>query len=81
MDFYIDPSIITIYPARDEKIPAAPFIFYGNAGAVAALAAKGRAVQKLAYFPHYAITRLKPAFLNKATRATTLDTMQVVLVH
>ncbi|MDB5061168.1 MAG: glycosyl transferase [Mucilaginibacter sp.] len=81
MDFYIHPTIITLYPGGKEKIPATPFIFYGSPGAVADLTAKGRQVQNLAYFPHYAITRLKPAFLNKATRATTLDTMQVVLVR
>jgi 4-amino-4-deoxy-L-arabinose transferase-like glycosyltransferase len=81
MDFYINTNLITLYLARPVKLPTAPFLFYASPGAVAELASKGHTVQKLAEFQHYSITRLKPAFLNKATRAATLDTMQVVLVR
>lgn len=80
MDFYINPSVLTIYPNGKNSLPVKPFIFYGTRGDVDAIAARGRIVERLANFPHYAITRLKPAFLNEATRAATLDTMRVVRV-
>ncbi|MBD1392673.1 ArnT family glycosyltransferase [Mucilaginibacter glaciei] len=80
MDFYIDPSVTNIYPDGRTTLPTTPFIFYGDRASAANLAAKGRQVQILSNFAHYPITRLKGAFLNRATRASTLDTMQVVLV-
>jgi len=79
MDFYMAQPIITLYPGKPVTLPGGPFLFYGTAGDIAGVC-KARPVQKLAQFPRYWISRLKPAFLNKATRATTLDTVQVVLV-
>jgi 4-amino-4-deoxy-L-arabinose transferase-like glycosyltransferase len=78
MDFYIKGTIVTLYP--NTKLPTSPFIFYGTPAEVADLALHGKKVQKLHQFQRYWISRLKPKFLNRATRAGMLDTVEVVIV-
>jgi 4-amino-4-deoxy-L-arabinose transferase-like glycosyltransferase len=79
MDFYIKGTIVTLYP--NTKLPTPPFIFYGTSVEVADLTAQGLQIQKLHQFERYWISRLKPKFLNKATRAGMLDTVEVVIVR
>jgi 4-amino-4-deoxy-L-arabinose transferase-like glycosyltransferase len=80
MDFYIDAKLITLNQGLSQDLPSSPFIFYGTSQQVDELTAKGRAVKHLAEFERYRITRLKPAFLNKATRNKELMQMEVVMV-
>lgn len=79
-EFYLNQPAILTNANGTGKLPAAPYIFYGPATVVAALAANGKTVQPLAIFQQYWISRLKPKFLNHATRQQELTPMQVVLV-
>jgi hypothetical protein len=78
-EFYLDLPTTTLNPDGTGTIPAAPFIYYGPRDVIAKIT-KGRQLQTLAVFKRYWITRLKPAFLNKATRDKELTPIQVVLV-
>jgi 4-amino-4-deoxy-L-arabinose transferase-like glycosyltransferase len=80
MDFYINAKLITLKQELPQGLPASPFIFYGTIEQVQQVAATGRTIQHLAAFDRYRITRLKPAFLNKATRDKELTKMEVVIV-
>jgi 4-amino-4-deoxy-L-arabinose transferase-like glycosyltransferase len=81
MEFYLKQPIIVVGENGSGKLPAAPFIFYGPATVASSFAAKGYKVEHLASFQRYWISRLKPAFLNKATRDKLVTNMDVVLVR
>jgi 4-amino-4-deoxy-L-arabinose transferase-like glycosyltransferase len=79
MNFYIDAPIITI--KGDTIYPAKPFLLYATADQVKDMAAHGYKVKLLQTFQRYWISRLKYAFLNKATRAKELTETEVVMVN
>jgi len=80
-EFYLNQSLQTISGDASGTLPGTPYILYGEADVIAGLAAKGYKIQKLADFQRYYITRLKPAFLNNATRDKEVTPMQVVVVN
>ncbi len=79
-EFYIDGQAQTLSPGQIEQSKAGSFILYGSKEFTTAVAAKGWQVKQLKSFEKYWISRLKPGFLNRATRSKELTEMQVVLV-
>ncbi|WPU93363.1 glycosyltransferase family 39 protein [Mucilaginibacter sabulilitoris] len=79
MNFYLDAHVTEINPDGTASIPR-PFLIYTNPDVVHNFAVKGWQCQVLKTFKSYPVTRLKPTFLNKATRAKELGEQQVVLL-
>jgi 4-amino-4-deoxy-L-arabinose transferase-like glycosyltransferase len=79
-EFYNNKTV-TIVEADGKGSPAKPFLLYAPVDVVNSLAAQGWHLQTLQTFQRYWITRLKPAFLNKATRGKELTTTAVVIVN
>jgi hypothetical protein len=63
-----------------NNLPKGQFVLYAEYARINDLARMGYRIQSLEIFQRYWISRLKPAFLNKATRAKELEEMQVVLI-
>jgi len=80
-DFYSNEPVTSIDDGGKGNLPPRPFLLYVPADVAKGLAKKGWQFKTLNAFQRYAITRLKPSFLNKATRAKELDTTEVVLVN
>jgi 4-amino-4-deoxy-L-arabinose transferase-like glycosyltransferase len=80
MNFYSDAPVATIVNDDLKQLPQGQFILYAGSNRVNDLAAKGYKIKQLKTFQRYWISRLKPAFLNKATRAKELEEMQVAIV-
>ncbi|MES2266344.1 MAG: glycosyltransferase family 39 protein [Bacteroidota bacterium] len=80
MEFYLQQPVIELNEDGSGNLPATPFIFYGPAEVAEAFAAKGFKVERLAQFQRYHISRLKPKFLNKATRNKEVAEMEVIKV-
>ncbi|MCC8423812.1 glycosyltransferase family 39 protein [Mucilaginibacter sp. UR6-11] len=81
MNFYISAPILTITDDRAGSYPVKPFMLYATADKIKSLAAQGWRIKPLKTFQRYWISRLKPKFLNKTTRANELTEMQVVIVN
>ena len=79
MNFYIDAPIITI--KGDAVYPPKPFLLYATADQVKDMEVHGYKVKPLQMFQRYWISRLKPSFLNKATRPKELTQTEVVMVN
>lgn len=79
MEFYLDRPMLTIPADGSATVPDGTFMLYAPADAVNTIV-NGRKSQVLKEFERYAITRLKPSFLNKATRSGQTTKMQLVLV-
>jgi 4-amino-4-deoxy-L-arabinose transferase-like glycosyltransferase len=79
MEFYLNQPVIMQNEDGTGQLPPPPYIFYGPQTAVASLA-KYRQIEHLTTFQQYHVSRLKPAFLNKATRDKQVTEMEVVLV-
>ncbi|MGF7080034.1 ArnT family glycosyltransferase [Mucilaginibacter sp. UYCu711] len=80
MNFYSDVPVTTIVNDDLKQLPQGQFVLYAGSNRVNDLAAKGYKLTQLKTFQRYWISRLKPAFLNKATRAKELEEMQVAIV-
>lgn len=80
-DFYIKTPVNVINGEGKGSLPPKPFLLYVPADVAKHLSAKGWQIKTLNTFQRYAITRLKPSFLNNKTRAKGLDTTEVVLVN
>jgi 4-amino-4-deoxy-L-arabinose transferase-like glycosyltransferase len=80
MNFYSDAPVTTIVNDDFKQLPQGQFVLYAGSNRVNDLAAKGYKIKQLKTFQRYWISRLKPAFLNKATRAKELEEMQVAIV-
>ncbi|QXV65542.1 glycosyltransferase family 39 protein [Mucilaginibacter sp. 21P] len=80
MEFYIEQPLTIVNEDGSGKLPATPFMFYGPATVVASLQSKGYHIEKQANFERYWVSRLKPKFINHATRAELLIPMEVVIV-
>ncbi|HWZ15960.1 MAG TPA: glycosyltransferase family 39 protein [Mucilaginibacter sp.] len=78
-EFY-NNSAVTVFDAN-ASLPARPFLLYAPVGVVNNLKTKGYTVQTLKTFKRYWVSRLKPSFLNEATRAKQLDTTAVVKIN
>ncbi|MCC8408867.1 glycosyltransferase family 39 protein [Mucilaginibacter sp. UR6-1] len=80
MEFYLDRPMLTIPADGSVKLPDNVFMLYAPADVVNAVL-NGRKLQILKEFERYAITRLKPSFLNKTTRSGQTTRMELVLVE
>ncbi len=80
MNFYSDAPVTTILNDDLKQLPQRQFVLYADSNRINDLAVKGSKIRRLKTFQRYWISRLKPAFLNKATRAKELEEMQVVIV-
>jgi 4-amino-4-deoxy-L-arabinose transferase-like glycosyltransferase len=78
-EFY-NNGAVTIFDAK-AHLPASPFLLYAPVDVVNSLKAKGYAIQTLNTFKRYWVSRLKPSFLNEATRAKELDTTTMVKIN
>ncbi len=81
LEFYLNQHLYTINSNGEGTLPQKPFLMYGYPDNIDALKAKGWHVDTVKSFNRYWITRLKPAFLNQKTRATTLERVEVVVVR
>ncbi len=80
-EFYSIKPVTLFDPGIKSKLTIKPFLLYAPMDVVKDLSAKGWHITTLRNFKRYWITRLKPAFLNNATRAKELVTTEVVLVN
>ncbi len=79
-EFYIDRPV-SFYRAADSANTVKPYLLYAPAASVKSLAAKGMHVEVLNSFDRYWVSRLKPTFLNYATRQKELTKMVVARVN
>lgn len=79
--FYIKPPVLTITDDNPENYPTQPFLFYATAARIKQLGELGWRIKPLKSFERYWVSRLKPKFLNKATRAGELTEMQVAYIE
>ncbi|MES2379214.1 MAG: glycosyltransferase family 39 protein [Bacteroidota bacterium] len=80
MNFYSNSPVETIVNDDIRQLPRGQFVLYASNNRLKDLAAKGYKIRQLKTFQRYWISRLKPAFLNKSTRANELEEMQVAIV-
>jgi len=80
-EFYIDQPITSINPDGTGPVPSQPFLLYASQSIINDLTAKGWHIQPVKTFQRYWVSRLKPSFLNKATREKELTTVEVVFVN
>lgn len=78
-EFYINGEAETVSGSA-VALHAKGVILFGSKAYISGLISKGWQVKPLKSFQRYWISRLKPAFLNNATRSKELTEMQVVLV-
>ncbi|MBW4888200.1 glycosyltransferase family 39 protein [Mucilaginibacter sp. HMF5004] len=81
LEFYLDQPLITVDINGAGKLPAKPFLLYTPTGNIQNLKSRGWNITQVTEFDRYWITRLKPQFLNKATRAATLEHISLVIVR
>lgn len=81
MAFYLDRPLVTVSADGKGPVPPRPFYLYGTDAVVKGLAALGWRMDEVKTFHGYWISRLKPAFLNRNTRATQLDTTKLMIVR
>jgi hypothetical protein len=81
LEFYLDAPLYNISDGQQVHLPPKPFLLYVSANDVPSLRARGWDVQPVKTFERYWITKLKPKFINAATRPQTLEYMQLVLVR
>ena len=80
MEFYLDQPLNNISTDGSGPLPARPFYLLTDGNILNNLAAKGWQIEPVKTFPGFWISRLKPAFLNKATRNKQLTNYQLVIV-
>jgi 4-amino-4-deoxy-L-arabinose transferase-like glycosyltransferase len=80
MEFYSDKPVMNLSPDGTGAITTGQFLLYAPSDIISSLKAKGWQTRPLKKFDRYWVSRLKPAFLNKATRKRELSTAEVVLV-
>jgi len=78
-EFYIEGTALTMVDGT-AFYPSKPYILYASADLIKSISPERWEVRHLKSFNNYWISRLKPSFLNKATREKELITMQVVIV-
>ena len=78
--FYLDAPLTEATPDSKSYIKT-PVILYAGTDVLHDFTAKGWTYKVLKTFKRYSVTRLKPAFLNKATRDKELSDMQIVVLN
>jgi len=81
MEFYSDEPVINLKPDGAGKTPKDPFVLYASSSTITNLKAQGWDIKPIKTFNRYWVSRLKPAFLNQATRKGELSTAELVLVN
>lgn len=81
MEFYLDLPLTNINTDGTGPTPAKPYLLFAQKEVIDGLRAKGWQVEQVKTFERFWISRLKPAFLNKATRSKELTYGQLVIVH
>lgn len=80
MEFYLGQPLFNVRADGSGAMPPKPFMLLAPAGIIKNLSAKNWQIQYVKTFPFYWVSRLKPAFLNQATRKQTLTDEQLVIV-
>ncbi|MGZ3756721.1 MAG: ArnT family glycosyltransferase [Mucilaginibacter sp.] len=80
MEFYLDQPVSSINADGTGPLPKGSFLLYAPETLINSLKTKGWQTQPLQSFQRYWVSRLKPSFLNKATREKELSKVEVVLV-
>ncbi|RZA03575.1 MAG: glycosyl transferase [Sphingobacteriaceae bacterium] len=80
MEFYSDKPVTSLNPDGTGATTTGQFLLYAPSEVIAGLNAKGWQTRSLKKFDRYWVSRLKPAFLNEATRNSELSSAEVVLV-
>ncbi len=80
MEFYSDKPVMNLGPDGTGPAPTGQFLLYAPSDIIASLKTKGWHTKSLTKFERYWVSRLKPAFLNGATRNNELSSAEVVLV-
>jgi 4-amino-4-deoxy-L-arabinose transferase-like glycosyltransferase len=80
MEFYSNKPVANLSADGTTPTPDGQFILYAPTNIIAGLNTKGWRIKSLKKFERYWVSRLKPAFLNEATRKSELTTAEVVLV-
>ncbi|MDP9047092.1 MAG: glycosyltransferase family 39 protein [Bacteroidota bacterium] len=78
-EFY-NTGVVSVF-SEDPPLSPKPFLLYAPVNVIDQLAARGFKVHKLATFQRYWVSRLKPSFLNRASRAKELDTTAVARIN
>ncbi len=81
MEFYSDEPVINLITNGTDNTPNKPFILYASSETIVALKTQGWNIKPIKTFERYWVSRLKPAFLNQATRKQELSTAELVLVQ
>jgi 4-amino-4-deoxy-L-arabinose transferase-like glycosyltransferase len=79
LEFYLDRPMVNIPADGSAKLPKGQFLLYAPADMINNIT-HNQPVRTLKTFERYAITRLKPGFLNKVTRNSELTIMKLVIV-
>ena len=80
MNFYLDALATETSSDGTGTIPE-PALLYTNTDVLHNFAARGWKYKVIKTYKRYPVTRLKPTFLNKATRDKELSAMQIVLLN
>ncbi|MDF2431883.1 MAG: hypothetical protein JWP44_1514 [Mucilaginibacter sp.] len=80
-EFYINKPTANIDADGKGHLPAGQFLLYAPQNVINSLSQKGWHLKTLSTFQRYWVSRLKPSFLNKATRAKELTITEVVMVN
>ncbi len=80
MEFYSNKPVTSLNPDGKGPAPTGQFLLYAPSDIIAGLNTKGWNTRPLKKFDRYWVSRLKPAFLNEATRKSELSSAEVVLV-
>jgi len=81
MEFYLDQPLTNINTDGTGTIPPKPYYLFAQTDIIKSLEAKGWHLEHVKSFERYWISRLKPRFLNKATRAKELSYSELVIVR
>ncbi len=79
-EFYIKGEAKTLSAEQVQHIKGGPYVLYGTKTIMDGLSANAYQTKPLKSFDKYWISRLKPSFLNKATREKELVKMEAVIV-
>jgi hypothetical protein len=81
MEFYLDQPLTNISTDGNGPTPPKPYLLFAQTDVINGLKAKGWQMQPVKIFERYWVSRLKPDFLNKATRGKELTYSELVIVR
>jgi 4-amino-4-deoxy-L-arabinose transferase-like glycosyltransferase len=81
MEFYLDQPLTNINVDGTGPTPPKPYLLFAQTDVINGLKAKGWKMQPVKTFERYWVSRLKPGFLNKATRTKELTHSELVIVR